>query len=169
MLLAELSHSLLALGETLTQEQVDAVFKDCMGEENDDGEIKYAREYRECGARGLLLRSVVTNFWRHLRAELRKFGICTCINASNPILSPPPHRPPQNVTPPFCVVECLCRLCRHVACSIDVEQPSCRRSSPWPRCCLRFSSLCHSNQPTITIFHKKLNSKSNIRVSLSMI
>jgi Ca2+-binding EF-hand superfamily protein len=42
MLLAELNHALLALGETLDNEQVDAVFKDCMGEENDDGEIQYA-------------------------------------------------------------------------------------------------------------------------------
>jgi len=42
MLLAELNHALLALGEALDQEQVDAVFKDCMGEENDDGEIQYA-------------------------------------------------------------------------------------------------------------------------------
>lgn len=45
MLLAELEHALLALGENLTQEQVTEVFKDCMGEENDDGEIKYARKY----------------------------------------------------------------------------------------------------------------------------
>lgn len=50
MLLAELGHALLALGETLTQEQIDEVFKDCMGEENDDGEIKYARKYRWIGA-----------------------------------------------------------------------------------------------------------------------
>jgi len=43
MLLAELNHALLALGENLDNEQVEAVFKDCMGEENDDGEIKYAQ------------------------------------------------------------------------------------------------------------------------------
>jgi len=42
MLLAELNHALLALGETLENEQVDSVFKDCMGEENDDGEVQYA-------------------------------------------------------------------------------------------------------------------------------
>jgi Ca2+-binding EF-hand superfamily protein len=42
MLLAELQHALLALGENLTDDQVNEVFKDCMGEENDDGEIKYA-------------------------------------------------------------------------------------------------------------------------------
>lgn len=66
MLLAELQHALLALGifkwtlackwflsdmffwitgENLTNEQVDEVFKDCMGEEDDDGNIKYARKY----------------------------------------------------------------------------------------------------------------------------
>lgn len=32
-------------GETLDNEQVETVFKDCMPEENDDGEIKYARKY----------------------------------------------------------------------------------------------------------------------------
>jgi len=42
MLLAELNHALLALGECLEAEQVETVFKDCMGEENDDGEIQYA-------------------------------------------------------------------------------------------------------------------------------
>ncbi|XP_031624743.1 myosin light chain alkali isoform X1 [Contarinia nasturtii] len=41
MLLAELNHALLALGEPLENEQVETLFKDCMGEENDDGEIKY--------------------------------------------------------------------------------------------------------------------------------
>lgn len=44
MLSAELSNALLSLGETLTADQVDTVFKDCLGEENEDGEIKYARE-----------------------------------------------------------------------------------------------------------------------------
>lgn len=43
MLLAELNHALLALGETLDNEEVETVFKDCMPEENDDGEIKYAQ------------------------------------------------------------------------------------------------------------------------------
>lgn len=33
------------IGENLTNEQVDEVFKDCMGEEDDDGNIKYARKY----------------------------------------------------------------------------------------------------------------------------
>jgi len=42
MLLAELHHTLLALGENLTEEQVVEVFKDCMGEEDDEGNIKYA-------------------------------------------------------------------------------------------------------------------------------
>lgn len=44
MLLAELNHALLALGEALQPEQVEALFKDCMGEENDDGEIQYTRK-----------------------------------------------------------------------------------------------------------------------------
>lgn len=35
----------IGLGEQLDAEQVEAVFKDCMGEENDDGEIQYARKY----------------------------------------------------------------------------------------------------------------------------
>jgi len=43
MLLAELNHALLALGECLDDDQVATVFKDCMPEENDDGEIKYAQ------------------------------------------------------------------------------------------------------------------------------
>lgn len=42
MLLAELNHALLALGEQLDSEQVETVFADCMGEENDEGEIQYA-------------------------------------------------------------------------------------------------------------------------------
>lgn len=42
MLLAELHHTLLALGEVLTEEQVSEVFKDCMGAEDDEGNIKYA-------------------------------------------------------------------------------------------------------------------------------
>lgn len=32
-------------GENLENEQVEAVFKDCMPEENEDGEIQYAREF----------------------------------------------------------------------------------------------------------------------------
>lgn len=44
MLLAELNHALLALGEALQPEQVEALFKDCMGEENDEGEILYTRK-----------------------------------------------------------------------------------------------------------------------------
>ncbi|XP_055525694.1 myosin light chain alkali isoform X2 [Wyeomyia smithii] len=42
MLLAELNHSLLALGEKLTEDELDAVFKDCMDPEDDDGNIPYA-------------------------------------------------------------------------------------------------------------------------------
>ena len=41
MQLGELSHSLLALGEKLTDAEVDELFEDCMNEENDDGEIDY--------------------------------------------------------------------------------------------------------------------------------
>lgn len=33
------------IGESLTQEQVDELFADCMGEENDDGEIEYIRKF----------------------------------------------------------------------------------------------------------------------------
>lgn len=42
MLLAELHHTLLALGEVLSEDQVVEVFKDCMGAEDDEGNIKYA-------------------------------------------------------------------------------------------------------------------------------
>ncbi|XP_022920381.1 myosin light chain alkali-like isoform X2 [Onthophagus taurus] len=41
MMAAELSHSLLSLGEKLTDAQVEEVFEDCLPEENDDGEIEY--------------------------------------------------------------------------------------------------------------------------------
>jgi len=42
MLLAELNHALLSLGEKLEPEEVDELFKDCVGPENEDGEIQYA-------------------------------------------------------------------------------------------------------------------------------
>ncbi|EDS38926.1 myosin light chain 1 [Culex quinquefasciatus] len=42
MLLAELEHSLLALGEKLDRDELDDVFKDCMDPEDDDGNIPYA-------------------------------------------------------------------------------------------------------------------------------
>jgi len=42
MLLAELHHALLSLGEHLEEAQVAEVFKDNMGEEDDEGNIKYA-------------------------------------------------------------------------------------------------------------------------------
>lgn len=42
MLLAELQHSLIALGERLTEDELEAVFKDCMDPEDDDGNIPYA-------------------------------------------------------------------------------------------------------------------------------
>ncbi|XP_055633131.1 myosin light chain alkali isoform X2 [Toxorhynchites rutilus septentrionalis] len=42
MLLAELNHSLIALGEKLSEDERDDVFKDCMDPEDDDGYIPYA-------------------------------------------------------------------------------------------------------------------------------
>lgn len=42
MLLAELQHSLTALGERLDDNELEAVFKDCMDPEDDDGYIPYA-------------------------------------------------------------------------------------------------------------------------------
>lgn len=42
MLLAELQHSLTALGERLDEGELEAVFKDCMDPEDDDGYIPYA-------------------------------------------------------------------------------------------------------------------------------
>uniref|UniRef100_A0A1Q3FLN0 Myosin light chain alkali n=1 Tax=Culex tarsalis TaxID=7177 RepID=A0A1Q3FLN0_CULTA len=42
MLLAELEHSLTALGEKLERDELDDVFKDCMDPEDDDGNIPYA-------------------------------------------------------------------------------------------------------------------------------
>ncbi|XP_028138422.1 myosin light chain alkali-like [Diabrotica virgifera virgifera] len=41
MLVGELSHSLLTLGEKLNDAEVDEVFEQCLDEENDDGEIPY--------------------------------------------------------------------------------------------------------------------------------
>ncbi|XP_052902260.1 myosin light chain alkali isoform X1 [Anopheles moucheti] len=41
MLLAELQHSLTALGERLDDVELDNVFKDCMDPEDDDGNIPY--------------------------------------------------------------------------------------------------------------------------------
>ncbi|XP_033339475.1 myosin light chain alkali isoform X2 [Megalopta genalis] len=42
MLAAELSHTLLALGEKLTDAEVEVVLKDCMDPEDEDGFIPYA-------------------------------------------------------------------------------------------------------------------------------
>lgn len=42
MLLAELQHSLTALGERLDDAELEAVFKDCMDPEDDDGYIPYS-------------------------------------------------------------------------------------------------------------------------------
>ncbi|KAB1688446.1 hypothetical protein FNE60_29850 [Klebsiella pneumoniae] len=41
MLLAELNHILLALGEKLEDTQVEAIFKDCMDPEDDEGNVPY--------------------------------------------------------------------------------------------------------------------------------
>lgn len=46
MLLAELQHSLLSLGEALPDAQVDEIFKDCMDPEDEDGQIPYARKFK---------------------------------------------------------------------------------------------------------------------------
>ncbi|CAD7090403.1 unnamed protein product [Hermetia illucens] len=43
MLLAELNHALLSLGEKLDDEQVEALFKDCVDPEDDEGYIPYAQ------------------------------------------------------------------------------------------------------------------------------
>lgn len=45
MLSAELSHTLMSLGERLDDDECDTVLKDCMDPEDDDGQIPYAREY----------------------------------------------------------------------------------------------------------------------------
>lgn len=46
----------MIIGENLNQEQVDTLFADCMGEENDDGEIDYIRKCfpNRIGANNLL-------------------------------------------------------------------------------------------------------------------
>ncbi|KAH8419190.1 hypothetical protein KR222_009398 [Zaprionus bogoriensis] len=43
MLLAELQHALLALGESLDDEQVETLFADCMDPEDDEGMIPYSQ------------------------------------------------------------------------------------------------------------------------------
>ncbi|XP_017470827.1 PREDICTED: myosin light chain alkali isoform X1 [Rhagoletis zephyria] len=42
MLLAELQHALLSLGEALDDEQVETLFADCMDPEDDEGMIPYS-------------------------------------------------------------------------------------------------------------------------------
>ncbi|XP_067617905.1 myosin light chain alkali isoform X2 [Eurosta solidaginis] len=42
MLLAELQHALLSLGECLDDEQVETLFADCMDPEDEEGMIKYS-------------------------------------------------------------------------------------------------------------------------------
>ncbi|KAB0790604.1 hypothetical protein PPYR_05255 [Photinus pyralis] len=42
MMVAELHHALMALGEKLSEAEVDTLFEDCMGEEDDEGQIEYA-------------------------------------------------------------------------------------------------------------------------------
>ncbi|EEZ98545.2 myosin light chain alkali [Tribolium castaneum] len=41
MAAGELSHSLLSLGEKLTDAEVDELFEDCLDEEDDEGDIEY--------------------------------------------------------------------------------------------------------------------------------
>ncbi|ENN71712.1 myosin light chain alkali [Dendroctonus ponderosae] len=41
MMAAELSHMMLSLAEKLTDAEVDELFEDCLGEEDDEGQIKY--------------------------------------------------------------------------------------------------------------------------------
>ena len=43
MLLAELTHTLMSLGERLTDKEVDDIIKDCADPEDDDGFIPYAQ------------------------------------------------------------------------------------------------------------------------------
>ncbi|XP_061391318.1 myosin light chain alkali isoform X1 [Musca vetustissima] len=43
MLLAELQHALLSLGENLEDEQVETLFADCLDPEDDDGMIPYSQ------------------------------------------------------------------------------------------------------------------------------
>ncbi|EDW38860.1 GL13770 [Drosophila persimilis] len=43
MMLAELQHALLALGESLDDEQVETLFADCMDPEDDEGLIPYSQ------------------------------------------------------------------------------------------------------------------------------
>jgi len=43
MLLAELQHALLSLGECLDDEQVETLFADCLDPEDDDGMIPYSQ------------------------------------------------------------------------------------------------------------------------------
>ncbi|XP_075148404.1 myosin light chain alkali isoform X1 [Haematobia irritans] len=43
MLLAELQHALLSLGECLEDEQVETLFADCMDPEDDEGMIPYSQ------------------------------------------------------------------------------------------------------------------------------
>uniref|UniRef100_A0A1A9WBY9 Myosin light chain alkali n=1 Tax=Glossina brevipalpis TaxID=37001 RepID=A0A1A9WBY9_9MUSC len=43
MLLAELQHALLSLGENLEDEQVEELFADCMDPEDDEGMIPYSQ------------------------------------------------------------------------------------------------------------------------------
>lgn len=45
MLAGELTHNLLSLGEKLTEAECDAICKDCLDPEDEDGFIPYARMY----------------------------------------------------------------------------------------------------------------------------
>ncbi|KAF5298685.1 hypothetical protein FQR65_LT09665 [Abscondita terminalis] len=44
MMAAELGHILLSLGEKLTEHEIETLFDDCMGEEDDEGQIEYERK-----------------------------------------------------------------------------------------------------------------------------
>ena len=44
MLLAELEHTLKALGEKLSDDEAATLFGDCMDPEDEDGNVFYARE-----------------------------------------------------------------------------------------------------------------------------
>jgi len=44
MLLAELEHTLKAMGERLSEDEAAELFADCMDPEDEDGNIFYARE-----------------------------------------------------------------------------------------------------------------------------
>lgn len=46
MMSAELAHTLLTLGERLSDPETEEVLRDCMDQEDDDGFIPYERKYQ---------------------------------------------------------------------------------------------------------------------------